>query len=604
MRWKVMNANPRRFLPATAFGGYMQLVLALGLSGCGASEPEPLPPPTPEAPSDTLAVHPSPFTDLTSEAGLDFTYFNGMNGQRYFVEMMGSGGALFDYDDDGDLDLYAVQGTLLGDNYDELLIPYQGPRPPRDRLFRNDLVETGALRFVDVTPQSGLEATGYGMGATTGDYDNDGDLDLYVTNWGTNQLWRNNGDGTFSDVTALSGTGDDGWSVSASFFDYDRDGFLDLMVINYDVFSLENSLDCASEAGRPTYCGPDAYPDAQDRLYHNRGDGTFEDVSLSMGITAAFGSGLGVVAADFNDDGWPDLVVTNDADENQLWINQQGLRFENQANIAGVAVNAAGSREAGMGVAAADFDGNGTEDIFMTHLINETNTLYLNLGEALFDDRTRRSGLGRASLPYTAFGVLDLDVDNDGWHDLFIANGEVRIILEQAERGDLLPLKQPNQLFRNLGQGRFEEITPKNDSLFALEEVSRGTAGGDFDNDGDLDLVLFNNSGPARLLRNEMGQQRPWLGLRLLGTEARRDMLGARVALRRTDAPTLWRRAHTDGSYATARDPRVLFGLGDSATYDAVHVYWPGGAVEAWNDLAVNRYHTLIQGQGTPVEMP
>ena len=599
-----MNANPRRLPSATGFGGPVLLILALGLSGCGASEPEVLPASIQATTADSAGVHQPPFNDFTNDAGLDFTHFNGMNGQLYFVEMMGGGGALFDYDDDGDLDLYAVQGALFDDTYDDLVVPYQGPRPPRDRLFRNDLVETGTVRFTDVTDAAGLRATGYGMGATTGDIDNDGDLDLYVTNWGANQLWRNNGDGTFFDVTAESGTGDDGWTVGASFFDYDRDGYLDLMVVNYDVFSLENSIDCFSATGRITYCGPDAYPDAQDRLFRNQGDGTFENVTLKMGIAAAFGSGLGVVAADFNDDGWPDLAVSNDADENQLWINQQGRRFENQANMAGVAVNAAGSREAGMGIVAADFDGNGTEDLFMTHMLNETNTLYLNLGDALFDDRTRRSGLGRASLAYTAFGVSDLDLDNDGWLDLFIVNGAVRIILEQVERGDIFPLKQPNQLFRNLGQGRFEEITPENDPFFALEEVSRGTAAGDIDNDGDLDVVLFNNNGPARLLRNEIGQQQSWLGLRLLGTAARRDMLGARVELRRADAPALWRRAHTDGSYASARDPRVLFGLGDTATYDAVHVHWPDGTVEAWNDLAVNRYHTLVQGQGAPVDGP
>ena len=458
------------------------------------------------------------------------------------------------------------------------------------------------MHFTDVTSQTGLDATGYGMGAATGDYNNDGFVDLYVLNWGPNQLWRNNGDGTFTDVTRASGTDDPGWSTGASFLDFDRDGHLDLMLVNYDVYSLAADHACYATSGRRDYCGPDAYLPQKDRLFRNRGDGTFEDVTVRMGLTTAYGPALGVVTADFNDDGWMDVYVANDMQENQLWINQAGHRFVNQAVIAGAAVNGAGRAEASMGVTAADFDNDGDEDLFITHLTNETNTLYVNAGNAMFDDRTRRAALGLPSRLFTGFGVAPLDFDNDGWLDLFVANGEVKIIPEQVERGEALSLRQRNQLFRNLGNGRFKETTPTGDGILDIAEVSRGVAYGDIDNDGDTDIVLFNNNGPTRLLRNEVGQQQSWLGLRLLGPEARRDMLGARVALLRTGAPTLWRRVHTDGSYSSAHDARVLLGLGEATAYDAVRVYWPNGSVETWNGLEVNRYHTLVEGQGKPVE--
>ncbi|MFQ5570131.1 MAG: CRTAC1 family protein [Rhodothermales bacterium] len=566
-------------------------LIQAGFAGCGAPGAE-----TPNAaPDANPAPTAAPFADVTDAVGLDFVHVNGMSGKRYFVEMVGSGGALFDYDNDGDLDLYAVQGHALAPAQDA------SSAPPKDRLYRNDLDVrrdgSRALRFTDVTDTSGLDARGYGMGVATGDYNNDGHIDLYVLNWGSNQLWRNNGDGTFSDVTRESGTDDPRWSTGASFLDADRDGRLDLMVVNYDEYTLENDHPCYGTTGRLDYCGPSAYPAQRDRFFRNRGDGTFEDATFRMGLANAYGPALGVITADFNLDGWPDLYVTNDGEDNLLWINQAGHRFSNRAVMGGVAVNAAGRAEASMGVNAADFDNDGDEDLFMTHLNGETNTLYVNTGDALFEDRTRRSGLGLPSRLFTAFGVAPLDYDNDGWLDLFIANGEVKIITEQVARGDALPLRQPNQLFRNRGQSRFEETTP-GDALFALAEVSRGTAYGDVDNDGDTDLVLFNNNGPARLLRNDIGQQRPWLGLRLVDAENRRDLPGTRVALLRPEAPTLWRRAHVDGSYCSAHDPRVLFGLGNTAAYDAVRVYWPDDTVEEWNGLEPGRYHTLVKGQG------
>lgn len=538
------------------------------------------------------------FADVTAEVGLDFVNFNGMSGEKHFVEMMGAGGGFIDYDGDGDLDIYLVQGHSLPAT--------PGSSPHRDRLYRNDLEirsdGSRTLRFVDVTEQAGIDARGYGMGIASGDYDNDGWPDIYVTNWGSNQLWHNNGDGTFSDVTNDSGADDAGWSSGAAFVDFDLDGWLDLVVVNYVDYDLETDQPCYAPSGRRDYCAPDPYPPAQDRLLRNRGDGTFEDVTLPMGFAGSHGQALGVAVADFNMDGWPDIYVTNDRQENYLWMNRSGRRFEDEAVPAGAAVNASGLPEASMGVVAADFDGDGDEDLFLTHLNRETNTLYVNDGNGFFSDRTRGSGLGLPSLPYTGFGIAPIDYDNDGWPDLFVANGEVQNIPPQAERGEPLPLRQKNQLYRNLGEGRFADVSLRGQPVFEVEEVSRGVAYGDVDNDGDGDILLYNNSGPARLIRNEVGQDRAWLGLRLLDRAGRRDVLGARLELVRPGAPTLSRRVNAAGSYGSAHDPRVLVGLGGSATLEAVIVHWPGGNVETFEDLDLNRYHTLVEGRGRSAE--
>ncbi len=579
-------------------------LIVAGTLACGSPESEPGGRGSPGVSEPAAGADGALFSNVAAETGLDFVHVNGMSGAYYFVEMMGAGCGFIDYDNDGDLDVYLLQGHPLA--------PGRAPDTTYvDRLYRNDLQVapdgSRTLRFTDVTEGSRIRAGGYGFGVATGDYDNDGWIDLYVVNWGSNQLWRNNGDGTFSDVTKPSGTDDPRWSTGASFLDFDRDGWLDLVVVNYNSYTLQGDRPCFTQSGRRDYCGPDAYPFDQDRVFRNRGDGTFEDVTLEVGFTAAFGPALGVVAADFNMDGWPDVYVANDRNENQLWINRGGRRFEDQAVLAGAAVNADGLAEASMGVNAEDFDGAGGDDIFITHLNQESNTLYVNAGSSaggiLFEDRTRVSGLGASSLMYTAFGVAPLDYDNDGWLDLFIANGEVVIIPEQADRGDPLPLKQLNQLFRNLGQGRFQEVTPRTDGVFDRPDVGRGVAYGDVDNDGDTDLLVSNNNAAATLLRNEVGQRNAWLGLRLVGTAGRRDMLGARVAVVRSNGATLWRRVHTDGSYASAHDARLSVGLGDDGAYEEVRVYWPGGRVEAWEGLEVNRYHTLVEGQGRAVEL-
>ena len=408
------------------------------------------------------------FTDAAADSGLDFTHWNGMSGEYYFPEMTGQGAALLDYDNDGDLDVYMVQGGLLGPGKKraDAMFPYQGAWPPSDRLFRNDLgapaEKTGerGLKFTDVTAESGLAkiATGYGMGVATGDFNNDGFTDLYVTNYGSNQLLRNQGDGTFRDVTSAAGVDDPSWSTSAAFFDFDRDGWLDLFVTNYVVFDLGRNPECFAPSSRRDYCGPSAFPGVADRLWRNRGDGTFEDVSVRSRIGAEKGAGLGVVAADFDGDGWLDLYVANDGEPNHLWLNQRDGTVRDEALLAGVAVNREGEPEASMGVSAADFDGDGDDDLFMTHLMSETNTLYVNDG-GLFEDRTLETGLAAGSLTFTSFGTAWFDVDNDGWLDLMIANGAVKGVEALAREGDLYPLDQPNQLLLNVGGRRFEDAS-------------------------------------------------------------------------------------------------------------------------------------------------
>ncbi|MDY7091933.1 MAG: CRTAC1 family protein [Acidobacteriota bacterium] len=585
------------------------LLAPLGLTGCGGETPEADPleaSAAGEADSASGAelgveeLVEELFVDRAEAAGLDFVHRNGMSGELYFVEMLGSGVALVDYDRDGDLDVFFPQGNPLG--------PEETATPHRDRLYRNELVsqasaggsavaEGGALRFTDVTEESGIDGRGYALGVAAGDYDNDGWTDLYVVLWGRNQLWRNRGDGTFEDVTDAAGAGDPGWSSSAAFVDLDGDGWLDLYVVNYVRFTFDNHKPCFAPSSAVDYCGPLAFEPQADVVLRNRRDGTFE--SLTLAPPAA---GLGVATADFDGDGALDVYVANDQYENQLWRSRSDGSLEDSALLSGAAVNLVGDMEASMGVDAADFDGDGDEDIFLTHLSNETNTLYRNDGHGGFTDATAAISLGAPSWPYTSFGTAWLDYDGDGWLDLFVANGEVRRIREQVEAGDPHPMRQPNQLFRNL-QGRgFEEVTARAGKVFELSEVSRGAAVGDVDNDGDPDIVVTNNNGPVRLMINQ-SPPRSWLGVRVLVGDPGRDALGARLALELSDGRTLWRRVRSDASFASANDPRVLFAL-PGASADALTVHWPDGAVERWDSPAPGRYHTLRQGEGSLVGTP
>ena len=535
------------------------------------------------------------FKEVADQVGLKFQHYNGMTGKFYLPEITGSGAALFDFDNDGDLDVFLVQGNVLEPNTKVAgtLFPWTGPETPRGKLFRNDLEVGRGISFTDVTEKSGIVATGYGMGVAVGDINNDGLLDLYLSNLGSNQMYLNKGEGKFADVTKEKGTDDPRWSTSAAFFDYDRDSWLDLMIVNYANFSVTNSPTCYSATTAKDYCTPRVFRAPGNRLFHNKGNGAFEDVTVAAGIDKEFGHGLGVVTADFDDDGWIDIYVANDGDQNQLWINEKNGRFKNDALLAGAAVNRNGQVEAGMGVDAGDFDGNGTEDIFVTHLMDETNILYLNQGRALFEDRTREAGLGMPGRRFTGFGTLFFDYDNDGWLDLLVANGAVQLLPDLLRKKDHFPLGQPNQLFHNTGKGSFVEVV---DPTLQPLEVSRGAAFGDVDNDGDTDVLITNNNGPVRLLLNQVGNRNHWLGLRFVGKTGSRDMLGTQVEVVVSKDKVLRRRARTDGSYLSANDPRVLVGLVTTVNLEAVRVRWPDGMVEEWKDILLDRYTTLKQG--------
>jgi hypothetical protein len=552
-----------------------------------------------------LSAQPSEwFVDRAAETGLDFVHFNGMSGSRYYAEHMGPGVALFDYDNDGDLDLFIVQGQMLGNKpVSQALFPPAGPMPVKGRLYRNDLEVhadgTRALRFTDVTDASGINANAYGMGVATGDYNNDGCIDLYVTTLGRNQLFRNNCDGTFTDVSKESGTDDSGWSSSAAFVDYDRDGWLDLFVGHYLGYSPEGNIQCYSVNGRPDYCPPHVYSAQPSHLFHNNRDGTFTDATAAAGMSTEFGPALGVSTADFNGDGWIDIYVTNDGQQNQMWINQHDGTFKNTALFSGTALSAEGQAKSSMGVDAGDFDNDGDEDLFVTELTGQGSELYVNDGAGIFVEQGARSGLRFASLPFTGFGTAWFDFDNDGWLDILTVNGAVTSVEELVRANDPFPLRQRKQLFRNVGGGRFEDVTKSAGAIFQKAAVGRGAAFGDIDNDGDVDVLVGNDNGPAQLLINEIGSRNQWVGLRLVGGSGLRDMLGARVGIVRADGSVIWRRARADGSYASANDPRVLIGLAQSPNISRARVIWPDGRIEEWADVPVNRYTTLKEGTGT-----
>jgi hypothetical protein len=552
------------------------------------------------------------FIDVTGESGLDFVHDNGATGELLLPEVTGSGGALVDYDNDGDLDVFAVQGTALKPGLRRGAQSVTGASRPGSRLFRNDLVKgkAGRPRFTDVTAQSGIRAVGYGMGAATGDIDNDGWIDLLVTNMGPAQLFRNNGNGTFSDVTVKSGIEPNPrendpsdprdprprWGASATFFDYDRDGWLDLFIANYVHFGLDMKRECFSKTSARDYCNPVVYDPLPGQLFHNNGNGTFTDVSVRSGITRSLGRGLGVVATDVNADGWTDLYVANDGDPNHLVINQRGTgTFADEGLLAGVAVNRMGQAQGSMGVDLADIDGDGDEDLFVTNLDNESNTYYAQTAPGLFEDRTIEMGLFRLGL--TGFGARYLDYDNDGWLDLVIVNGAVRQLGNLVRQGDPYPLKQRKQLLRNDRGRKFVDVTGSAGPAFDALDVGRGAAVGDLDNDGDSDVVVFNNSGRTQVLLNDVGHLRHWMGVRVVDSRHLRDAVQTRVELVRPNGRSLWRRVQTDGSYCSASDPRVLFGLGEIATPQTVRVHWAGGKAEEFRNLAVDRYWILESGK-------
>ena len=547
------------------------------------------------------SASPPLFRDATEASGLAFHHFTGSSGEYFMPEIMGAGGALFDYDGDGDLDVYLVQGTMLDVQKPASASPFPPApgQPPGHRLFRNDLRPGASGRleppFTDVTAQSGLAGEGYGMGVAVGDYDNDGHPDLYLTTFGHNVLYHNNGNGTFTDVTAAAGVDDPRWSTSASFCDYDKDGRLDLYVANYLAFTVAGNKTCFESMGSRDFCNPSAYRPLPDRLFHNEGTGRFKDVSEASGITRAFGPGLGVACADFNGDGRADFYVANDGAPNQLWMGRGDGTFEDQGLLSGTAYNADGLPQGSMGLAVADFDGDGDEDILVTNLPREGNALYVNDGAGHFQDLTEVWGLRAPSLRTTGFGTDWLDYDNDGRLDLFVANGAVNLV--QALRGAPYPFHELNLLFHNPGHPPLAAVEAG--PAFAEPAVSRAAILGDVEEDGGLDLLVTHNNGPAQLLLNE-GPRGHWLQVRLRGVEDNSFGQGARVALLRRSVPPLWRRAHTDGSYLSARDVRVHFGLGPSPELERVLVVWPKGRAESWSGLLADRTVELRQGTGRP----
>ena len=545
----------------------------------------------PDAPAE-LAAAELIFVERASEAGLDFVHRNGAAGDYNYPELLVGGGALLDVDDDGFLDVYLVQSGP---------VPGSGPgnagvspasasgSPPGNRLYRN----LGDGTFEDATEAAGVGDTGYGAGATAADYDRDGFVDLYVLNVGANRLYRNLGDGAFEDTTERAGVGDALWSSSAVFLDYDGDLDLDLFVANYVVWSAGRERPCLGPNGLRNYCNPAEYPPAPDTLYRNEGNGRFVDVSEVAGIRSVAGPGLGVVAGDFDFDGLVDLYVANDQAVNHLWLNQGDGTFREDALARGAALNELGQPEAGMGVAVADPDGDGDIDLFLTHLSGETNTFYRNDGDGFFLDATDELRLGGVSQAYTGFGTSWFDYDGDGVLDLFIANGQVT-------PGDTAAFdyREPNQLLRGLDSGRYEDVSVRAGAALGLLEVSRGAAFGDLDNDGDVDIVVVNNEGPARLLRNEVGNAAPWLIVDLCGGGILdRSAIGSRVTVR-AGGRSWTRDVRPAQSFASANDPRVHFGLGDAERVDRLEVRWPSGEVTEETDLEVNRILRLLAPGG------
>src|SRR4051812_21069680 len=555
------------------------------------------------------------FSDATESSGLRMTHFNGMAGDFLYPEVMAPGVALFDYDNDGDLDVFVPQGRMLGNKtIDQALVKPE--QPLHGHLFRNDLdAAPGAsaasgvggpdnvglttlpnrVHFTDVTDASGITQTSYGMGTATGDFNNDGCIDLYVTALGSNQLFKNNCNGTFTDVSVASRTADPGWSVSASFVDIDRDGWLDLFVGHYVRYSVATNVRCYSVTGLTDYCPPNVYRAEPSHLFHNNRNGTFTDITATAGMSAEYGAALGVATADFNGDGWIDIHVSNDSTPNQLWINQKNGTFMNAAALAGTAVSAEGEAKASMGVDAGDFDNDGDEDLFIGELLGQGADMYVNDGTGTFSEDSARTAVRAPSLAVTTFGAGWMDADNDGWLDVVTVNGAVTHAVEALARKERFALQQKRQLFHNLGNGRFEDATARAGAAFAVPEVGRGLAFGDLDNDGDTDIVVGNDAGPVRVLLNAIGNTQGWAGVRLVDRSGR-DALGARVTVRRGDGKTLVRRARADGSYASANDPRILIGLGSASASTSIEVLWPDGSTST-HAVPPGRYTTVTQGR-------
>lgn len=562
----------------------------LFLAGCAEPAKEPgtastLPPQVqPESQAEEV------FVDVTREAGIEFVHFHGGTGERYMMETVGSGAGFFDYDNDGDIDIYLVQsGPLPGLSDDQTF---------GNQLYRNN----GDGTFTDVTMEAGVGDRSYGMGCAFGDYDNDGWVDIFVTNFGPNRLYHNEGNGRFTDRTAAANLGDPGWGTSAAFADYDGDGDLDLYLVNYGEMTMENNVRCGP-ADFSQYCGPQAYEGTPDILYRNEGNGIFRDVTAEAGMTQQtaylIGTGLGVVWTDYDDDGDPDLYVANDQAANFLYRNRGDGTFEDVSILSGAAYNEEGVAEAGMGLDAGDFDNDGDFDLFLTHLSFETNTLYRNTGQGTFEDQTYGAKLGTPSVLYLGFGTNFFDYDNDGHLDIFIANGHVMDNVHLTK--PVLSYEEKDQLFRNLGNGDFEDRSALSGAYFRTARVGRGAAFGDYDGDGDVDILVTNSNQPAVLLRNEVGTRNHWVALDLRGVKGNRDAIGARVKVKAGDL-ILIEEVRSATSYLSQNDLRLFFGLGDRDRVDEVEIRWPNGFVQILpgEKITVDGFNRILEPRESP----
>ena len=530
------------------------------------------------------------FVDVTAEAGINFRHISGAEGAYHLPETLGAGGAFFDADNDGYLDIYLVNSGYWDES--------SSKKQTLSALYRNN----GDGSFTDFTTTAGVGNQGnYGQGAACADYNNDGYVDLYVTNFGANVLYHNNGDGTFTDVTHLAGVDDPSWSSSATFLDYNRDGYLDLFIVNYLVYSSDITYRPCGEGETQTYCHPSVFEGAPDRLYRNNGDGTFTDVSQEAGIGGIggmfHGKGLGVVSADFNNDGAPDLYVANDDTRNDFFYNNGDGTFSEISLLAGCAYSFDGIAQAGMGVAADDYNSDGWIDIFVTNLSYETNALYRNNGDGTFTDVIYEAHLGKESFVYVGFGTGFFDADNDGWRDIFIANGHIIDNIEDTH--DVLTYRQPDQLFRNSGDNTFQEISKSVGAYFQRAAVSRGALFGDYDNDGDVDLLVTQSNGPVTLLRNDNTTKNNWIRIKTVGVVSSRDGIGTRVTLT-NDGHTQIQEVNRGSSYLSSHDARLHFGLGSNISVDRVEVRWQSGVVQVFENLPANQEHVITEFSDTP----
>ena len=520
------------------------------------------------------------FVDVTQEAGIHWKHVDGRSGQKYFMETLGSGAAFFDYDKDGDPDLYFVNSAPLPG--------YVSQEVPTNCLYRNN----GDGTFTDVTEKAGVGDTGYGHGCAVGDYDNDGHLDLYVTNYGVNRLYRNNGDGTFTEVAESAGVTEPRWSTGCAFADYDRDGDLDLYVVNYIVFDIDENPWCGfKEKGIRAYCEPDNFTAQSDTLYRNNGDGTFTDVTKTAGIYNTTGKGLGVVWGDYNNDGTPDIYVANDSTENLFYHNTGDGTFEEVGFMVGVALSEDGVAENGMGTAFGDWNNDGWLDLTVTNYAQQTNTLYHNDADGFFTDATATTKTAQLTYPYLGWATAFIDYDNDGYQDLFVANGHLHENL--AELGQEGTYGQRNLLFRNnTANGTFTEVSESLGPGMTLEDVSRGATFADYDLDGDIDIVVTNSNTAPRLLRNDGGNRKNYLQLRLTATRGSTDAIGARVKIT-TGNLTQTREVRSGDGYLSQQDLTLHFGIGDYERVDSIAVLWQRGTKQLIQNVSANQVLSL-----------